>query len=108
MKKTLLFSILLLLLALSCKKNFVDDTLLVDWPEFSEVYAAHDTLPDSALVMKAFSYYDSLMPGRDYSGHEKHLSFQKARAYYFKAIIEEYDGKKRHQRDLRGLPQCYR
>ena len=90
----MLFSILLLLLALSCKKNFVDDTLLVDWPEFSEVYAAHDTLPDSALVMKAFSYYDSLMPGRDYSGHEKYLSFQKARAYYFKAIIEEYDGKK--------------
>lgn len=40
-------------------------------------------------VMEAFRFYDSLMPGRNYSRRNQVLSFQKARAYYFKAVVEE-------------------
>ena len=40
-------------------------------------------------VMEAFHFYDSVMPGRKYSRFQQTLSFQKARAYYFKAAVEE-------------------
>ena len=40
-------------------------------------------------VMEAFHFYDSVMPGRKYSRFRQSLSFQKARAYYFKAAVEE-------------------
>lgn len=40
-------------------------------------------------VMEAFRFYDSLMPGREYSRFDPFISFQKARAYYFKAVVEE-------------------
>lgn len=40
-------------------------------------------------VMEAFRFYDSLMPGRQYSRRDPLLSYQKARAYYFKAAVEE-------------------
>ena len=40
-------------------------------------------------VMEAFRFYDSVMPGRKYSRFRQVLSFQKARAYYFKAVVEE-------------------
>ena len=40
-------------------------------------------------AMEAFRFYDSLMPNREYSRREPRLSFQKARAYYFKAVVED-------------------
>ena len=40
-------------------------------------------------VMEAFHFYDSVMPGRKYSRFRQVLSYQKARAYYFKAVVEE-------------------
>ena len=40
--------------------------------------------------METFRFYDSLMPGRNYSSCNEDLSFKKARAYYFKAGVEEY------------------
>lgn len=40
-------------------------------------------------AMEAFRFYDSLMPNREYSRREPQLSFQKARAYYYKAVVEE-------------------
>ena len=40
-------------------------------------------------VMEAFHFYDSVMPGRKYSRFRQALSFQKSRAYYFKAAVEE-------------------
>lgn len=40
-------------------------------------------------VIEAFHFYDSVMPGRKYSRFRQTLSFQKARAYYFKAAVEE-------------------
>ena len=40
-------------------------------------------------VMDAFHFFDSVMPGRKYSRFRQTLSFQKARAYYFKAAVEE-------------------
>ena len=39
-------------------------------------------------VMEAFRFYDSLLPNREYSRLEPQLSFQKARAFYYKAAIE--------------------
>ena len=41
-------------------------------------------------VLEAFAFFDSLMPGRNYSRRDQVLSFQKARAYYFKAVVEEH------------------
>ena len=40
-------------------------------------------------VMEAFRFYDSVMPGRRYSHFRQAISFQKARAYYFKGAVEE-------------------
>ena len=91
MKKTILFSFLLLLLAVACKYHVEDDALVSRWPEFVDVYAENETSPDSALVMEAFRFYDSLMPGRDYSKYDNELCFKKARAYYFKAGVEQYN-----------------
>ena len=45
-------------------------------------------------AMEAFRFYDSLMPNREYSRREPRLSFQKARAYYFKAVVEDIKLKK--------------
>lgn len=94
MKITIYFSFLLVLLAVSCKNTVYDDEFSSRWPEFDDIYAELENRPDSALVMEVFRYYDSQMPGRDYSRREKYLSFQKARAYYFKAIVEEYDSQR--------------
>ena len=89
MKKAIFFSFFLLLLALACKKTSENDPLSTRWPEFFDVYAVNETLPDSALVMETFRLYDSLIPGRNYSNES--LSFKKARAYYFKAVVEEFN-----------------
>ena len=94
MKITIYFSFLLVLLAVSCKNTVYDDEFSSRWPEFDDVYAEPENQLDSALVMEVFRYYDSQMPGRDFSRREKYLSFQKARAYYFKAIVEEYDSQR--------------
>lgn len=40
-------------------------------------------------VMEAFRFYDSLIPNREFASHDCWLSFQKARAFYFKAVVEE-------------------
>ena len=89
MKKNIYFSLLLLLLAVGCRRGLDDNALLSRWPEFCDVYAV-ETLPDSALVMEAFRFYDSLMPGLNYSKYDDNLCFKKARAYYFKAVVEEF------------------
>ncbi len=90
MKKTIICSFLLLLLACACKKNVHDDAFSSRWPQMVDVFAEEETSPDSALVMEAFRHYDSLMPGRDYLKYDNDLCFKKARAYYFKAGVEEY------------------
>lgn len=64
------------------------------WAEYqildAEIYYLNDSLQThDDGVMEAFRFYDSLMPGRQYSLRNQELSFLKARAYYFKAIIEE-------------------
>ena len=93
MKNKILLFFLLSLLAMGCKKTVDTDAFSTRWPEFDDVYVEIENQPDSALVMEAFRYYDSLLPERDYSRHEKQLSFLKARAYYFKAIVEEFETK---------------
>lgn len=93
MKKSILFSFLFLLLVSACETTLEDDAIDSRWPEFCDVYAECNTLPDSALVMETFRFYDSLMPGRNYSRHDKNLSFRKARSYYFKAVVEEFESK---------------
>lgn len=90
MKKTIFCSFLLLLLAWACKKNVHDDVFSSRWPQLVDVFAEEETSPDSAMVMAAFRHYDSLMPGRNYSRRNEVLSFQKARAFYFKAVVEEH------------------
>ena len=89
MKKTILCSFLLLMVALACTKTTDGDAFSSRWPQIVDVYAEKETAPDSALVMEAFRHYDSMMPGRAYSRHAENLCFQKAKAYYFKAVVEE-------------------
>ncbi len=91
MKNTILCSFLLLLLALACKKTVHDDAFSSRWPQMVDVFAEEESSPDSALVMAAFRHYDSLMPKRSYSRRDENLSYQKAKAYYFKAVVEELE-----------------
>ena len=77
------------MVALACTKTTDGDAFSSRWPQIVDVYAEKETAPDSALVMEAFRHYDSMMPGRAYSRHAENLCFQKAKAYYFKAVVEE-------------------
>lgn len=47
---------------------------------------------DSALMV-AFHYLDSLIPGVDVEHKRKTIAYQKARAYYSKALVEEFKTK---------------
>lgn len=89
MKKLIFFSFLLLLLTTSCKDNIEYKALTSNWPVINDIYIPKDSIPDSASIMEAVRFYDSVLPGRDYSRRNKDLSFQKARAYYYKALMEQ-------------------
>ena len=89
MKKLIYFSFLLLLLTTSCKNNIEYKALTSNWPVIDDIYIPRDSIPDSASIMEAVRFYDSVLPGREYSRRNKDLSFQKARAYYFKALMEQ-------------------
>ena len=49
----------------------------------------HFPVQNDEAMQEAFAFYDSILPGVDYSRKNKALSFQKARAYYCKAVVEE-------------------
>lgn len=49
----------------------------------------HLPIQNGEAMMKAFAFYDSILPGIEYSRKNKALSFQKARAFYYKAVVEE-------------------
>ena len=88
MKKLIYFSFLLLLSTTSCKHNTDYKPLTSDWPAI-ELFIPQDSIPDSASIMAAVHFYDSVLPEREYSMFDKDLSFQKARTYYFKALREQ-------------------
>ena len=88
MKKLIYFSFLLLLSTTSCKHNTDYKPLTSDWPAI-ELFITQDSIPDSASIMAAVHFYDSVLPEREYSMFDKDLSFQKARAYFFKALMEQ-------------------
>ena len=48
-------------------------------------------LSNVSQVGEAFRFYDSVLPGRDYSLRNKDLNFQKARAFYSRAVVEEIE-----------------
>ena len=48
----------------------------------------HFPVQNDEAMLEAFAFYDSILPGVDYSRKNKALSFQKARAYYCKAVVE--------------------
>ena len=54
------------------------------------LYKNYKLSESDVQIMEAFNYFDSLIPGRNYSRFDQVLSFQKARAYYFKAAVEEH------------------
>ena len=41
------------------------------------------------MAFTAFRFYDSVMPGTSCFGYKDDLCFQKARSYYYKAVVEE-------------------
>ena len=70
MKQLSLF-LWLSLFVVSCQTSLNDKSLTDQRPEFD------------------FEHYDSLLPGKNGSRFDKELTFQKARAYYYKALDEE-------------------
>ncbi len=93
MKKILYCSFLFFLSACFSNKNAEYEVLTSNWPKIDNIFALKDSLPDSVSIMAAIHLYDSVLPGRDYSRHNKDLSFQKAQAYYYKALMEEIETK---------------
>ena len=89
MKKLIYFFFLILFLSPSCKNNTKYKDLTSTWPDVDDIFIPKDAIPDSASIIGAVRFYDSILPGRAYSRRNKDLSFQKARAYYFKALMEQ-------------------
>lgn len=52
-------------------------------------YKNYRPISNDSLVFQAFDILDSILPGTDISSESKELALQKARAYYFKAVVEE-------------------
>lgn len=46
-------------------------------------------ISNDSVILAAFYFYDSLWPDHDYSWRNEALCFQKARAYFVKAVLEE-------------------
>ncbi len=56
----------------------------------SEIQYFHNrTRPSDSVILDAFHYLDSLVPGRECSSSSPEVCFLKARAYYLKAIVED-------------------
>ena len=89
MKRIIYFSFLLFLLITSCKNDIEYKKQTSNWPIIDDIFVMMDSLPDSASIMEAVCFYDLVLPGRDYSRRDKDLSFQKARVYYYKALMEQ-------------------
>ena len=52
-------------------------------------YKNHRRITNDSLVFKAFDIFDSIIPGVEVQHRNKELAFHKARAYYYKAVVEE-------------------
>ena len=52
-------------------------------------YKNYRQITNDSLVFKAFDIFDSIIPGVQVHQRNKKLAFQKARAYYYKAVVEE-------------------
>ena len=89
MKKLIYFFSLILFLSPSCKNKTKYKDLTSTWPVIEDIFIPRDAVPDSASIIEAVRFYDSVLPGRAYSRRNIDLSFQKARAYFFKALMEQ-------------------
>jgi len=52
-------------------------------------YKNYLPITNDSLVLQAFGIMDSILPGTTFSFGNRNLAFQKARAYYYKAVVEE-------------------
>ena len=52
-------------------------------------YKNYLPISNDSLVFQAFDIIDSVLPGMHFSSECKKLAFQKARAFYYKAVVEE-------------------
>lgn len=93
MRKLIYASFLLLFLTAACQNATEYKTLTSHWPVIDDIFIPEDSMPDNASIMEAVRFYDSLLPGREYSRRDKSLSFEKARTYYFKALEEQAQAK---------------
>lgn len=89
MKKLIYFFSLILFLSPSCKNKTKYKDLTSTWPVIEDIFIPRDAVPDSSSIIEAVCFYDSVLPGRAYSRRNIDLSFQKARAYFFKALMEQ-------------------
>ena len=56
-------------------------------------YKNYRPIDNDSLVFRAFDIIDSILPGTNIFSENKELAFQKARAYYYKAVVEEQNTK---------------
>ena len=65
-----------------------------DYGSFAgDAFDLDEKAPDS-VVLAAFAYYDSVVPGKGGSRYNKELLFQKAKSFFFKAAIEAFKQRK--------------
>ena len=78
-----------LLTVVSCQRSVEYDHRF-DFAKVSNLKKIHEEAihHDSALLAD-FRYYDSILPGKSFSRANRDLAFQKAQAYYCKAVVEE-------------------
>lgn len=83
-------SIFLLLLLVSCQRSYeYDDSRL----EFASDYGSKEfhevAVRNDSAILATFRYYDSILPGKDFLSTHSDMVFQKAKAYFCKANVEE-------------------
>ena len=88
--RTLFVLAFVLVLALGCQRKPAFETMSDTMPVIDEIYELIDHQPDSALrlMQEAYRFYDSIHSIKAYRNNN-FLTFQYARAIYYKALIEE-------------------
>ena len=88
--RTLFVLAFVLVLALGCHRKPAFETLSDKMPVIDEIVELLDHQPDSAvrLMQEAYRFYDSIHSIKEYRNN-KFLTFQYARAIYYKAVMEE-------------------
>ena len=83
-------SIFLLLLMVSCQRSYeYDDSRLAFASDYGSKEFHEEAVHNDSAILATFRYYDSILPGKDFLSTQSDIVFQKAKAYFCKANVEE-------------------